>query len=520
VLTRNQIVQLSGKSRDLSFVGPSQRLSVITSELQDEVMRTRMQPIGNAWAKIPRVVRDLAKSCSKKVVVETEGAETELDKTILEAIKDPLTHLVRNAVDHGIETPEERVKRGKSPEGTLTMRAYHESGTVIIEISDDGGGIDASKVRAKALQKGLITTAEAERISDREVLDLIFAAGFSTAEQTTTVSGRGVGMDVVKTKIESIRGTVELSTEVGKGTTFIIRIPLTLAIVPALMVRDGEQHYAIAQTNLVELVRLEREGVKEGIEFVHSIPVHRLRGRLLELIELGRTFGRSTTPLLDRATVDIVVLKVDGREFGLVVDETEDTQDVVVKPLGGHFASVPAFAGATIRGDGGVALILDVRALGQLAGAVSDSSASNSGGGQGVGGDESDVTTLIVRVGETRVALPLGAVVRLEEFPVESIEVVRGHHTVQYRGELLPLVDGGQLDVGGPSSFAMGVHSGRVHVIVCSGQGAMFGLVVDEIVDIVALDTSSGADEAIVRGLATAVVDLEALSMSQQPAYV
>ena len=249
-------------------------------------------------------------------------------------------------------------------------------------------------------------------------------------------------------------------------------------------------------------------------------PGNRLRGRLLELIELGRTFGRSTTPLLERTTVDIVVLKVDGREFGLVVDETEDTQDVVVKPLGGHFASVPAFAGATIRGDGGVALILDVRALGQLAGAVSDSSAGSSGGDQGVGGDESDVTTLIVRVGDTRVALPLGAVVRLEEFPAESIELIRGHHTVQYRGELLPLVDGGQLDVGGPSSFAMGVHSGRVHVIVCSGQGAMFGLVVDEIVDIVALDTSSGANEAIVRGLATAVVDLDALSMSQQPAYV
>lgn len=221
------------------------------------------------------------------------------------------------------------------------------------------------------------------------------------------------------------------------------------------MVRDDEQHYAIAQTNLVELVRLEREGVKAGIEYVHSIPVHRLRGRLLELIELGRTFGRHTVPLPARQCVDIVVLKVDGREFGLVVDETEDTQDVGVKPPGGHFSSVPAFAGATIRGDGGVALILDVRALGQLAGALSDSASSAGGADAAAAADESDVTTLIVRVGETRMALPLGAVVRLEEFPAESIEVIRGHLTVQYRGELLPLVDGGQLDVGGPSAFAM-----------------------------------------------------------------
>ncbi len=514
VLTRHQIVRLAGTSSDKSFIGPAQRLSAITSELQDEVMRARMQPIGNAWSKIPRVVRDLAKACSKKVVVATEGEDSELDKTILEAIKDPLTHLVRNAVDHGIETPEQRIAAGKPAEGTLTMRAYHESGLVIIEISDDGAGIDANKIRAKVVQKGLMTESEAWATADKEILDCIFMAGFSTAEQTTTVSGRGVGMDVVKSKIESIRGTVELVTTVGRGTTFVIRIPLTLAIVPALMVRDGDQHYAIEQTNLVELVRIEKATMQKDIEFVHSVPVHRLRGRLLELIELGRVFGRETPPLFERSSIDIVVVKVDNREFGLVVDETEDTQDVVVKPLGGHFQAVPAFAGATIRADGGVALILDVRALGELAGARLDPTTAAANHDDGMNMSDSTASTLVVRIGDAQVALPLASVVRLEEFESSAIEFIRGAWRVQYRGELLPLIDGGYLDVGGPTAFSMGSQGERVSVVVCTNDTGVFGYVVDDIVDIIDWAPETEAQEAIVRGTATVVVNPTTMAIS------
>lgn len=514
VLTRNQIVKMAGSSANRQFMGPSRRLSELTADLQAEVMRARMQPIGNAWAKIPRIVRDLAKACGKNVVVETEGADAELDKTILEAIKDPLTHLVRNAVDHGIESPEVRLAAGKPAEGKLFMRAYHESGTVIIEIADDGGGIDVAKIRTKVVKNGIMTFDEAEHSTDREILNCIFLAGFSTAETTTTVSGRGVGMDVVRSKIESIRGNVDLKTEVGVGTTFIIRIPLTLAIVPALMIRDGGEYYAIEQSSLVELVRLDKNSVGNGIEFVHSTPVYRLRDRLLELIPLGQLLGRQTTPLIDRPSIDIVVVKVDSREFGLVVDETEDTEDVVVKPLGQHFAHVPAYIGATIRADGGLAVILDVRALSEMAGARSELRSALQEQASETTVLDLDSTALLVRVGSVQVALPIDAVVRLEEFPADTIEVLRGEWRVQNRGELLRLVDGGALNVGSQSDFSMGNHNGFAHVVVCGSVEQPFGFIVDEIMDIVSANTSADVNEAIVRGVTTAIVSQHTLAMS------
>ena len=288
VLARNQILQFSATQQDTSFAGTSQRLNLITTELQEGVMKTRMQPIGNVWSKFPRVVRDLAQACGKKIRIEMEGKETDLDKTIIEAIKDPLTHIVRNSADHGIESPEVRIAAGKPAEGRLLLRAFHEGGQVNIEITDDGGGIDPEKIKAKAVQKSLITEEQAQRMGDREAVNLIFLPGFSTAEKVSNVSGRGVGMDVVKTNIEKIGGTVDIISRAGEGTTLKIKIPLTLAIIPALIVTCGGDPYAIPQVSLLELVRLESDQARKAIESIHGAPVYRLRGNLLPLVYLNR----------------------------------------------------------------------------------------------------------------------------------------------------------------------------------------------------------------------------------------
>ena len=299
VLARNQILQFSSTQQDTSFLNTSQRLNLITTELQEGVMKTRMQPIGNIWSKFPRVVRDLATACSKQIQIEMEGKETELDKTIIESIKDPLTHLIRNAVDHGVEAPEKRVAAGKPAQGRLSLRAFHEGGQVNIEISDDGAGIDLERVKHKALDKNLITPDQAPRMSDREILNLIFLPGLSTAEKVTNVSGRGVGMDVVKTNIEKIGGTVDIQSRFGHGTTLKIKIPLTLAIIPALIVTSARDRYAIPQVSLLELVRLEGEQARKGIEMIHGAAVYRLRGKLLPLVTLNHALqvedaGRDT----------------------------------------------------------------------------------------------------------------------------------------------------------------------------------------------------------------------------------
>ncbi len=293
VLSRNQILQFAQKSEDAAMIATSQRLNLITTELQAGVMKTRMQPIRNAWAKLPRVVRDLSIDCGKEIQVVMEGAETELDKTILEAIKDPLTHIVRNSVDHGIESPDIRTANGKPAQGTLWLRAYHEGGQVNIEIADDGGGINLERVRQKAIEKKLVTAEQAAGMSDRESTQLILLPGFSTAAQVTNVSGRGVGMDVVKTNVEKIGGTLEIQTNPGHGTTLKIKIPLTLAIIPALIVTTDGDRYAIPQVSLMELVRLEGEQVKTSIEYVHGAPVYRLRGKLLPLVYLSKVLGTS-----------------------------------------------------------------------------------------------------------------------------------------------------------------------------------------------------------------------------------
>src|ERR1700704_5818094 len=319
VLARNQVLQFASRTKDTAFLATSQRLNLITTELQEGVMKTRMQPIGNIWGQFPRTVRDVALGCGKEVAIEMEGKETELDKTIIEAIKDPLTHLVRNSVDHGIELPEVRVKAGKNATGRLILRAFHEGGQVTIEITDDGGGLNAERIRKKAVERGMVTAEQAGRMTEREVFNLIFLPGFSTAAKITNVSGRGVGMDVVKTNVERIGGTVDVQSILGQGSTVRVKIPLTLAIIPALVVTCGGDRYAIPQVSLLELVRLEGDEVGKGIELVHGSSVYRLRGRLLPLVYLHQALQLdpdARAAAKKNGAVNIVVLQADGRQFG------------------------------------------------------------------------------------------------------------------------------------------------------------------------------------------------------------
>jgi two-component system chemotaxis sensor kinase CheA len=323
VLTRNQILQFNTEREDAALNATSQRLNLITSELQEGVMKTRMQPIGVVWSKLPRVVRDMSIALGKEIQLEMDGAETELDRTIIEAIKDPLMHIVRNSCDHGIELPDVRMRAGKPSRGTLTLRAYHEGGQVNIEIGDDGGGIDVERVKQKAIEKGILRPEQADKLSEREALGLIFQPGFSTAQVVTNISGRGVGMDVVKSHIEKIGGIVDVSSRPGEGTTVKIRIPLTLAIIPGLVVASGGECFVIPQVSLLELIRLDRDSSEKHIEFVHGTPVYRRRGTLLPVAYLNQVLGLESVD--ESAAVNMVVLQAEDHLFGLVVESINDT---------------------------------------------------------------------------------------------------------------------------------------------------------------------------------------------------
>ncbi len=511
VLARNQLLQISNTVEDTGLQAVSQRMNLIATELQEEVMKTRMQPIGNIWAQFPRTVRDVALGCGKEVGIEMEGKETELDKTIIEAIKDPLTHLVRNSVDHGIELPEARVKAGKARVGRLILRAFHEGGQVNIEISDDGAGLSSDRIRKKAIERGVITAEQAARMTEREIFNLIFLPGFSTAEKVTNVSGRGVGMDVVKTNVEKIGGLVDLQSSLGRGTTVRVKIPLTLAIIPALVVTCAGERYAIPQVNLLELVRLEAEHASTAIEMVHGVPVYRLRGRLLPLVYLSRELklaGKLDSAGSNDAAVNIVVLQADDRQFGLVVDEINDSEEIVVKPLRKQLKTVKTFAGSSIMGDGKVALILDVLGLAQRASVVGESrerpaadKKAESAGSTG----EKQTFLLFAGLGDSRMAIPLSILARLEEFPVSQVEMSGTQWVTQYRGQILPLV---RLAVvleerrhrlralqAPPAS-----DSGPIQVLVLNHEGRTFGLVVERILDIVdaCADVRSKATRAAV----------------------
>ncbi|MFZ3264897.1 MAG: chemotaxis protein CheW [Terriglobales bacterium] len=527
VLARNQILQFTKRTEETGLVTAGQRLNLIASELQESVMKTRMQPIGGIWGRFPRTVRDVALACGKRVRIEMEGQETELDKTLIEAIKDPMTHLVRNAVDHGIEHPQVREAAGKDPEGVLSLRAFHEGGQVNIEISDDGAGLNLEKVVQKAVLKGLISADQAARLSEREASNLVFLPGLSTAEKVTNVSGRGVGMDVVKTNIERIGGTVDLHSTPGKGTSVKVKIPLTLAIVPALIVTSAGERYAIPQVSLLELVGLDGDQARKGVEMIHGVPVYRLRGRLLPLVHLkqvlrtdlaedestpggalvrgdvrGKARGDVRGDGLER--VNIVVLQADGRKFGLVVDEISDTEEIVVKPLGRHLKHISVYAGATIMGDGKVALILDVLGLAQSSSIVAETHERARAEQEQAKMEERNLQKLVLFAGRagSRMAVPLSMLARLENIPGADVERSGNQWVTQYRGQILPLIRISHAleerrNLNRSDDVLTLPTRANLQVLVLENQGHSFGLVVNEILDIV--ESGSGPQSASTR---------------------
>jgi two-component system chemotaxis sensor kinase CheA len=495
VLVRNQVIQFSNKNDDLEFSNLSQRLNVVTGEIQGEMMKTRMQPIGNVLSKFQRVVRDLSKDLKKKIELQLEGSETELDKSLLEAVKDPLTHIIRNSCDHGIETPEERKAKGKPEGGTIKVHAFHEGGQVIVEIIDDGRGLHREKLIAKAIEKKILTPEKAEQLSDREAMNLIFAPGFSTAAQVTNVSGRGVGMDVVRSNVDQIGGAVELDSVPNKGTTIRLKIPLTLAIVPAMIVRAGPDRYAIPQIKLVELVRIEKGKGENQIEYLQGKPVVRLRGLLLPLLDLKQVLkfdnyeSRKVTE--EAEAINIVVLSSEKKSFGLIVDEIQDTADIVVKPLSRFLKSLAVYSGATVLGDGSIALILDVAGVANMAmrnSELSDNTKANElRDAEAIRSSEDSQEFLLFKVNApTKHAVFLGYVHRLEEFDRSAIEFSGGQRVMRYRNAVMPIISLNKtLGYNDPE-----IQSKVVPVIVTQKSGKYYGIEVNEILDVLTTDAS------------------------------
>ncbi|MGU3408118.1 hybrid sensor histidine kinase/response regulator [Methylobacterium brachiatum] len=511
VLTRNQLLEIARRHEDSSYKVPLQRLSHVTAELQEGVMKTRMQPIGSAWQKLPRVVRDLSAELGKQIDLVMVGAETELDRQVLEVIKDPLTHMVRNSADHGLESTAGRIAAGKPARGTIRLAAYHEGGTITIEIADDGKGLDLAAIRKKAVERGLAAQADVERMTDAQVAKFIFDAGFSTAAAVTSVSGRGVGMDVVKTNIETIGGIIDIATTAGRGTTFTIKIPLTLAIVAALIVRAGEHRFALPQVAVLELVRVDAGA--QRVERINGSPVLRLRERLLPIVSLTGLLGQSGGQGDETAQAGFVVVAQVGRErFGILVDEVFHTEEIVVKPMSAKLRHIPMFAGNTILGDGAVVLIIDPNGVArQVAQGVQGSSGHADSDAEAEASEMGDTkTTLLVFKGGqgSFKAVPLSLVTRLEEIECDKVEWLGGRPLIQYRGRLMPLV---------PADPAITIRSeGTQALVVFSDGERAMGLVVDEIVDIVeerldieiAADRSDLIGSAVLRGRATDIINI------------
>jgi len=509
VLTRNQLLEIVRRHEESEFKAPLQRLSNVTAELQEGVMKTRMQPIGNAWQKFPRIVRDLAADLGKQIDLEMLGAETELDRQVLDLIKDPLTHMVRNSADHGLETTEERRALGKPERGRIRLSAYHEGGYIIIQISDDGRGLDTARIKAKAISRGLVSESEAEKLTESQIHKFIFVPGFSTAAAVTSISGRGVGMDVVRNNIDQIGGTIDVKSVAGEGASFVLKIPLTLAIVAALIVEAGGDRFAIPQLSVVELVRA-RGGSNHRVERIKDTTVLRLRDKLLPLARLTTLLGIEPAPGTKDDDGFIVVLQVGSQALGVVVDAVFHTEEIVVKPMSSKLRHIAMFSGNTILGDGSVIMIVDpngvARALGSTVTSQMDAADSAI---KPATSDEPMTSLLVFRAGSPQLkAVPLALVTRLEEIDARKIELSDGRHMVQYRSQLMPLVRmNDEVRVKG---------EGAQPLLVFSDGVRSMALVVDEIVDIVeerleiqvASERGGVLGSAIIKGQATEIVDV------------
>jgi two-component system chemotaxis sensor kinase CheA len=511
VLTRNQVLQAT--SSDLNMTLLSRRLDMVTADLRESVMKARMQPVSNIFSKMPRIVRDLSQSLGRRVRLQVEGQETELDKSLLEAIKDPLTHAVRNSLDHGIEPPDVRQAAGKDPEGTLKLRAAQEGSHVIIEVSDDGAGIAVEKVRQKAIERGLITPERAAHMAERELLQLIFLPGFSTAAAVTNVSGRGVGMDVVRTNVEKIGGKVEIDSRAGKGTTLRLRIPLTLAIIPALIVRSVNQSFALPQGALSELVHIPPEQAATAIEWIEDAPLHRLRGQLLPLIFLDKLLmPKSEHRFVTERDNFIAVLDADGRRFGLVVDGLADPEEIVVKPLSAVLKDIGLFSGATVLGNADLALILDPGSIAMKVGVtMREDEAVHTAEVE----DSKNLEYLLVEVGGRQAAVPLADVLRIEQLPLSRIEYIGYRPVLNFEGQLLPVEDSGGVLAAAQGNPETNSAEDQIIVVVCREGNRHVGIAVSHVLDVAAGGelfeagtTQRTAGVTLLKNHVTGVVDL------------
>ncbi len=507
VLTRNQLMQILRTQKDSVFGAALQRLSQVTTELQEGVMKTRMQPIGNAWAKLPRLVRDLARDLGKKLDLRMIGAETELDRQVLEMVKDPLTHMVRNCADHGIEGPAERVASGKPEHGTITLNAHHVGGHIVVEIGDDGRGIPVDRIRKKVLANGLATEAELASMTEQQIHQYIFKPGFSTAEAVTNISGRGVGLDVVRTNIEKIGGTVELRSNPGRGTKFVIKIPLTLAIVSALIVECLKDRFAIPQINVVELVHTAANS-EHRVERLKGVPVLRLRDKILPLVSLRKMLGLNTEKA-EGGENFVIVTQVGAQNFGILVDRVFDTEEIVVKPVSPMLRDLSVYSGNTILGDGSVVMILDPNGITALANFTGEEPEEQTAAQLDEKGGKRSENVILFRAGGTEPkALPLELVARLEMLDGTAFEIANDRAVVQYRGALMPI-----LSLDPTKQFSP---AARQPILVFAEGDRSVGVAVDEIIDIV--ETVYSVDlvserpgilgSAIIAGKATDLIDI------------
>ena len=485
VLARNRLLPFSQQSSDKLFTSAVRSIDLLTLELQERMMKMRMQPIFHIWDKFPRLVRDVSAECGKKVRLLQEGSETELDRILLDSIRDPLIHLIRNSIDHSIESPEIRLQKGKSELAYLVLRAAHQNGIVIVEVIDDGAGVDYERVRQRAVSRGLISGEKAQLLNHKELIDLIFLPGFSTRDAITNLSGRGVGMDVVKNNIENIGGSIEVTSIPNEGTHVKLKIPLTLAILPTLFVRSGGEIFLIPQNRILELVRFSPNQPNNGIEDFYGTPTFRLRDKLIPLLFLDEQLKMAKKPLKPKQKLFITLLNFNGTLFGLVVEEVLNIQDIVIKPLGELLRDMSNFAGATIMGDGEVALILDVDGIARKSGLVERLQANPIRQEERyVPTVEEMISVLLFEIpGLNKIALPLDSIDHIIKLDPSQIQQNGSREVVYFNEQLMDLV---RLDhyVSGGSKDSHLNHA-RVPVLTCHYRDRLYGLVVKQVTDII-----------------------------------